>query len=1757
MKTWVNQQIDKKLKGGSGNQPAREEREHCTVCGKTHAGGAKSCRYRSDDNDSEKSTTTTRGRPGTPRRGRGGGRRTASERRALKAAASLRQDDDSDASASGSCEDNEQSENYVYVSLKPPHARTIAHGIHSLHPDTQAEVSITPYAQNVAKLHGRVVKLKGEVSGVSLNAQVADLVFHLRTVNGDAYRLAIHESGLYHPEAHAAILAHHDIEAAGLRVDYTTGHMTTPDGDIIQMTKRNKVWVAPLVSTHDHKILAASIMPPASPSTNAADEAALRSHQCSMHAGATSMCRMYDAVHGAGFGKTSKAALCKTAKSCVACAVGKGVADYRTAHAAAPPKTKSVRFVNKPLLRTTARWISQDADALAGLQAVRRNKRNEIAIERALPAEWAEIDVTSESTLRLHLIVPKVHPPLVHEQAARPKGSSRTNEAPSSAGDDAKPSSEVSTSEVRPTARRSRTSDPAPVLRSARRQLSAPPDRNHFRNAAPTTSSLGEPTLRRAPTPNTGEHPSSHLGEYPPRAMPSDPEEPPSLPPKEQESTAMPSRRSRTMARHLGILRRTPEPGEEWLLDWAVMGQETHGNGGEQYVLVVMDAGSDLVFIKPTITRDRVWEHLEEVAALWGRLPTAIRCDNGTEFVKDKLLKAWRRKHFIALRATQPHRHKMQGKIENFIRNMKQRCRATRLGFGGPARLWPELTRMFEAIHNIMPRQVPKHHVHAGRSPQAIYQPANLHYDVDRLWHPPGCHVVGKLSKEDPLVTDTSNGARGVEGIFLGCARTTPRVRMYVPKYRKFMEFRDVAFFDDRLPFRDGLLDNTGFSAAEIAAMHKPVGPTPTRASSRSSTPAASRDAGDALTDAQAHADDLTPETTDHVVEDREDRDAAPESPPSEQPITGVSDATLAKFAAERRLPLHLPAVSFYDDGWDVECSGTAKRQGKSFVVAKHVTCTSNPALTQRWKNSDLELPVSRPPTADRDVSLRRAIQLTYPDVTTMQQLVRVCKTQTPFPATEGERQAIQEAKEVARRNSVQIKGRELPASTKILTLDDASLARVIVHHAKPLQLNDGELIQPTGMRRNKGRVTIEYKFISPNDKFVRGDVGALPVSPQKEGDVSVRDVLNRMHEFPDTLQDIGLHGRTAQTISKAHVVAWQELITGWKGVGPHTVAWTSENSVEELEDDEFRDNPFSDDHLASRWAMLVDIETLSREEGLDLSWIDLTEPDPRHRGQAMRNPRLAPIWQEEEDKEMKGLWERGCLRRVHRSDLPADARIISSRFHYKIKRSHAGEEKLKVKRLKVRLVVQGQNMSKEKGDFENAFSPVPHLAGVRTTMSIATAQGWTARSVDFTQGFIQSDLPKDGKPIYISPPPGVKEEEGVVYEVLRPLYGMPHSGRCLHVTWSKWLKSEGFSKVGYEGSMWAKNDGKDTILIATHVDDSIVTGSSTEKLDAFLKKLQERFDVTVEKDVSDFLGMEWERDIEGRTSKLHQKAFLEKLLRDYGYWEFRSPPVTPMVPKAKLSAEDQPDEADPVVHRKYRSIVGALGWLSNGTRPDVSYAYSELSKYVQRPGVKHMEAAEHCLKYLSGTVDLVITYRGDADQRDGQELNTLWGWVDADYAADLNTRRSHTGYILMLNGGPVSWKSTRQKSVSLSTAESEWYAASEAGKEILYLRFILHDFGFDQKGATPLYEDSRAVICMSENPVNRKASRHIDTRRYFIGELVADKVIKLVTCRTDKMVADALTKSLPGPVFRQHRSRMMGTNDAPYSAMMCRAQVG
>jgi len=142
-----------------------------------------------------------------------------------------------------------------------------------------------------------------------------------------------------------------------------------------------------------------------------------------------------------------------------------------------------------------------------------------------------------------------------------------------------------------------------------------------------------------------------------------------------------------------------------------------------------------------------------------------------------------------------------------------------------------------------------------------------------------------------------------------------------------------------------------------------------------------------------------------------------------------------------------------------------------------------------------------------------------------------------------------------------------------------------------------------------------------------------------------------------------------------------------------------------------------------------------------------------------------------------------------------------------------------------------------------------------------------------------------------------------------------------------------------------------------------------------------------------------------------------------------------------------------------------------------------------------------------------------------------------------------------MMNGGPISWKSRRQDNVSLSTSEAEFVAASEAGQEAIYLRETLTDFGFSQTQAILLYEENFACVAMSKNPVRRKFSRHIDIRMYFVRELVLAGFLKLVPLRTHKMVADALTKSLPSPAFIGHSQIMTG--HTPFAARLLRCVGG
>jgi hypothetical protein len=191
-------------------------------------------------------------------------------------------------------------------------------------------------------------------------------------------------------------------------------------------------------------------------------------------------------------------------------------------------------------------------------------------------------------------------------------------------------------------------------------------------------------------------------------------------------------------------------------------------------------------------------------------------------------------------------------------------------------------------------------------------------------------------------------------------------------------------------------------------------------------------------------------------------------------------------------------------------------------------------------------------------------------------------------------------------------------------------------------------------------------------------------------------------------------------------------------------------------------------------------------------------------------------------------------------------------------------------------------------------------------------------------------------------------------------------------------------------------------------------------------------------------------RDRKARTGQLIQDGYAERVLRVFNMWEC-DPVATPLDPNVRLSNLDCPEVVDPLVHRKYRSIVGCLSYLVNMTRPDLTFSFSQLSKFLQCPADAHLAAAYRVLACVKGTLNQGLSYH---DPGVGKR-NTLSGWVDSDFASDIDTRKSVTGYLMVLNGGPVSWKASRQGGVTLSSSEAEVVAASQDKKYFTFGRSL------------------------------------------------------------------------------------------------------
>jgi hypothetical protein len=404
-------------------------------------------------------------------------------------------------------------------------------------------------------------------------------------------------------------------------------------------------------------------------------------------------------------------------------------------------------------------------------------------------------------------------------------------------------------------------------------------------------------------------------------------------------------------------------------------------------------------------------------------------------------------------------------------------------------------------------------------------------------------------------------------------------------------------------------------------------------------------------------------------------------------------------------------------------------------------------------------------------------------------------------------------------------------------------------------------------------------------------------------------------------------------------------------------------------------------------------------------------------------------------------------------------------------------------------------------------------------------AEDLELHQLDIKTAFLNGTLEED---VYVQQPPGYEVGgKNVVCHLKRALYGLRQAPRAWHQRLKAELESYDFieSKADPGLYIWYDANGT-TAYILVYVDDLLVAAQDLDVVTTIKSKIMTSFEARDLGEAKTFLGMNITRDRINRTLKLDQERMTTQLISKYGLSDAKTKNI-PLSPSIKLSK----DEGEPLstTDYDYGNLIGSLLYLSVCTRPDIAQAVGVLSKYMATPTTVHWHAANDVLRYLAGTKSYGINY-GDASE--------IQGYCDADYAGDLDTRRSTTGYIFTLNGGAISWSSRRQPTVAASTTEAEYMSAAYAVKEALWLRTLLADLKIDTR-TIPIHADNQSAIKLLKNPISSLRSKHIDVIYHFARERVARKDVTFKYVKTENMVADILTKAIPAFKFAFCRASM------------------
>jgi hypothetical protein len=402
---------------------------------------------------------------------------------------------------------------------------------------------------------------------------------------------------------------------------------------------------------------------------------------------------------------------------------------------------------------------------------------------------------------------------------------------------------------------------------------------------------------------------------------------------------------------------------------------------------------------------------------------------------------------------------------------------------------------------------------------------------------------------------------------------------------------------------------------------------------------------------------------------------------------------------------------------------------------------------------------------------------------------------------------------------------------------------------------------------------------------------------------------------------------------------------------------------------------------------------------------------------------------------------------------------------------------------------------------------------------------------MDVDAAFLYADLEED---IYMEPPPNVTVPEGCCLKLLKSLYGLKQAPRNWYQNIKSFIESRGFKQSVLDNCLYIYKTNDHITLISLYVDDILIAGSDPEYIKQLKSEFCSQYDMKDLGRVQQYLGMRvsWVGD----DIIVDQQSYVMDLIRRFetqlkGYENKMY--VSPMAREIKLSRNDlktmTPQQQVYVDAFPYQSIVGALLYLAINTRPDIAYSVNSLARFNSCPTYQSCKAAIRVLCYVRDTSNLGLNFCSE-----DLDLKCL---SDSDWAGDVDSRRSTTGYVVFAAGAPISWCSKLQSTVAISSMEAEYMAAFFAVQEVVWLKGVLSEMDLEYGQPVPLLIDNQSAIRLGRNPMYHKRSKHIEIKWHWLREKVSElNVVELVYVRSADNTADIFTKALGVDLHTTHQ---------------------